>query len=164
MSTSTQPELLTSSSEYMPTVASLESFLNEQPSKRFYNSHRPMPNLPTECDRYGVSDRLVAALVSAAFKDYDVKEAGQPVIIDKNKISRERAANREKLLEKRQSTGNIIAFSFDGRTDKTRTQHSTADGKMHPPIVKEIHITVLKQPNSQYLDYVADVPDEAQVE
>lgn len=42
-----------------------------------------------ECDRYGVSDRLAAALVSAAFKDYDVKEEGQP-----NKFAGEKKVNR----------------------------------------------------------------------
>ncbi len=151
----TQQATDTSSSDYIPSMSSSEGFLNGQ-NTRIYNARRPMPNLAAECDRYGVSDRLAAALVSAAFKDYGVAEEGQPVIIDKNKIGRERSANRRKLMEKRKCTGNIISFSFDGRTDKTIIQHRTDDGKLHPRMIKEKHITVLKQPYSQFLGYLAD--------
>lgn len=118
-----------------------------------------MPNLATECDRYVVSNRLAAALVSAAFKDYGVEER-RLVIIDKSKVVREREANRKKLLEKRNVAGNIIAFSFDGRCDETRTQHCTSDGKFHTRTVEEKHITVLNQPHAEYLEYFVDTPNE----
>ncbi|XP_037037939.1 uncharacterized protein LOC119075576 [Bradysia coprophila] len=159
MATSTQEE--PSGSDYIPAISSLEDFSNEQPK---YNPHRPMPNLATECDRYGVPSRLAAALVSAAFKDYEVTNTGNPlgnpIVIDKNKIEREREANRKDMLEKPKSTGSIIAFSFDGRTDQTRVQTHTSDGKIHPRMVTEKHVTILKQSGSQFLGYVVDKRDE----
>lgn len=38
-----------------------------------------MPNLATECDRYGVPSILAVTLVSAAFKDYQVQDTEKPI-------------------------------------------------------------------------------------
>lgn len=150
---------LSSCSEYIPAVDSMKSYLEEHSPKTPYNRHRAMPNLATECDRYGISNRIAAALVSAAFKDYDVRDAGQPVIIDRSKIERERLLNRRMVKERTKSTASVIAFSFDGRTDKTKILHRTPDGKFHPRVIKEKHISVLQQPNSKFLGYIADLDD-----
>ena len=44
------------------------------------------------CDRFGVSDRIAAALATSLMQDIDVKDAhGNPIIMDKNKVRREKA-------------------------------------------------------------------------
>lgn len=149
----------TSYSEYMP---SSEQVTPHQTSREYsYNPHRHMPNLAMECDRYNVSSRVAAALVSAAFKDFDVKLEGQIVIIDKNKVARERIANRSNLLKHRRSDSAMIAFSFDSRKDETSTQFRMDDGKIHTRMVKQTHVTVLKQPNSLFLGYFTDTENES---
>lgn len=149
----------TSYSEYIP--SSEQSTPHRTVHEKSYNLPRPMPHLAMESDRYNVSSRAAAALVSAAFKDFDVKQEGQQVVIDKNKVARERIVNRQNLMKQRQSIDNMIAFSFDSRKDETSTQFRTDDMKIHTRLVKVTHVTVLKQPNAVFLGYFADTEDES---
>lgn len=136
------------------------SFQNNRGVRRF-PPLRSLPNFAMECDRYCVSDRVAAVLASSLLKDLEVKnDEGNAIIIDRNKVRRERAANRLRLTKLNQISENPKAFSFDGRKDLTLTENVTPDGKLHPRIVRETHIVILKQPDSVFLGY-AVVDDHA---
>lgn len=130
-------------SEYMPTIA---------PRRRRL---RNMPNFASECDRYHTSYRAAASIVTGAFKDFDVRDAdGKLVRIDKCKVWREVDKNCTRLLRLQTLTdANPKAFAFDGRKDKTLGELQTSDGVTHRQMIRETHITVLREPNSIFLGY-----------
>lgn len=101
------------------------------------------------CDRFGVSDRIASALATSLMNDIGVKDdRGNPVIMDKSKVRREKAKWRQEVLRKR--TSNLIAFSFDGRKNDALTREKINE-KFHPRMVKEPHLVVLKEPHSHLL-------------
>lgn len=118
-----------------------------------YTPRYDASNFAAMCDRFGVSDRIAAALATSLMQDIDVKDAhGNPIIMDKNKVRREKAKCREELLRKQYDASNLIAFSFDGRKNDALTVEKI-DEKLHPRMVKEPHLVVLKEPNSQLIGY-----------
>ena len=72
--------------------------------------------------------------------------------MDKNKVRREKAKCRQELLLKQYDASNSIAFSFDGRKNDALTMEKINE-KFHARIVKEPHLVVLKEPNSQLIGY-----------
>ena len=81
-----------------------------------YTPRYDASNFAAMCDRIGVSDRIAAALATSLMQDIYVKdEHGNPIIMDKNKVRREKAKCRQELLLKQYAASNLIAFSFDGR-------------------------------------------------
>ncbi|XP_031621365.1 uncharacterized protein LOC116339554 [Contarinia nasturtii] len=112
-------------------------------------------NFAMMCDRFGVSDRIASALATSLMKDIGEKDdRGNLVIMDKSKVRREKAKSRQEVLRKRYDASNLIAFSFDGRKNDSLTMEKI-DKKFHPRkrIMKESHLVVLKEPNSQLLGY-----------
>lgn len=111
-------------------------------------------NFAMMCDRLGVSDRKASALATSLLEDIGVKDdRGNPVIMDKSKVRREKAKCRQKVLLNQYDTSKLIAFSFDGRKNDSLTMEKI-DNKFHPRMVKEPHIVVLKEPHSQLLGYI----------
>lgn len=113
----------------------------------------PLSNLARECDRHGVSDRCAAALATAVLQDVGLVTGNDcAMVIDRSKVRRERKRKRKELqstsLKKR-----LCGIYFDGRKDKTRTQVKRGK-KSYPKIVVKEHITLVQEPNSEYLGHV----------
>ncbi|CAG4928614.1 unnamed protein product [Colias eurytheme] len=104
-------------------------------------------------DRYGVSDRAAAAIVSAAFQDVGlITEESSTNIVDRNKIRRARELQRQTLINESNLQHNNSTFGlyFDGRKDKTLTMIDSSRRK----IVVEEHISIIKEPNSEYIGHI----------
>lgn len=120
-----------------------------------YTPRQDLPNFSRECDRYRVSARAAAALASAILQDYGVKDDNeQPIIIDKNKVTRQRTKWREEVLRRRTDKSLLKVFSFDSRKDETITALKIGD-KMHPRVIREPHMVIVREPHSQYIGFVA---------
>lgn len=89
-------------------------------------------NFAMMCDRFGVSDRIASALATSLMEDIGIKDnRGNPVIMDKSKVRREKGKCRKEVLRKRYDASNLIAFSFDGRKNDALTREKI-DEKFHP--------------------------------
>ena len=57
-------------------------------------------------------------------------------------------------LRQKEEVQEILGLYFDGKIDKTLLQVKDDEGFMHHNIIKEDHITILTEPESQYLSHV----------
>lgn len=149
-------DTIITASEYLPSAVtdSESEAAEDNENADLYTTSVHLPNTSLECERYNVPDRVVAALLSSFAKDMNMKdEHGNALIIDRNKIRREREKVRQKLVRNRKNPSTLHAFAFDGKINKTR-KNIMIDGKYHPRIVNEAHIVVVKQPNSVYLSHI----------
>ncbi|KAH9638792.1 hypothetical protein HF086_002032 [Spodoptera exigua] len=106
-----------------------------------------LKNLSTICDRYGISDRAAAAVASAVLQDAKIINE----VIDKSKLRRA----RQKLRKETVSQGHldtIPALFFDGRKDKT-LKIVMKGGKKYRLTSVEEHISIIKEPGSDYVGY-----------
>jgi len=111
-----------------------------------------LTNLARECDRQGVLDRAAAALASAVLQDVGIVHDGDSsIVIDRSKIRRERVKVRRRLQVS--SVKHVSGLYFDGRKDKTRVQVKKGK-KSYPHILTEEHVTLVSEPNSQYLEHI----------
>lgn len=114
-----------------------------------------LPNVAKEADRYGVSDRAVASIINAALIDFGmIDDMDQSLIIDKNKVHRERDRLR-KILHRnsKSSIGSLKGIYFDGKKD--RTLDRTLNGvKLYCDTVMEEHYILVSQPGGEYLTHV----------
>ncbi|CAG4959399.1 unnamed protein product [Parnassius apollo] len=111
-------------------------------------------SLTTVCDRYGVSDRAAAAIVSSVLcsaSDAD-SEAQSTNVVDRMKLRGIRQKVREQILTK-ERVKEIPALYFDGRKDKT-AKTVLKGSKRFRVIVKKEHISIIKEPGSAYVGYV----------
>lgn len=120
----------------------------------------PLHSVARECDRHGVSDRVAASIVSAAFRDVGlIDDSDRTSIVDRSKIRRERS--RSRLMASDSATSDpLVALYFDGRKDKTIIQEKVID-KFHRREVLEEHISLVQQPGSSYLGHVAPTTSNA---
>lgn len=102
--------------------------------------------LSRTCDRYGVSDRAAAAITSA------VLHASSGDVVDKNRIRRKRKRSRNCAVE-RAKISEVPALYFDGRKDKTLTL-SRRSGKLYRETTLEEHISLIKEPETQFFGYI----------
>lgn len=154
--TDTDKSISNTESDFFMTSSSSSEKLSQFPRSLVL---KRLSGFAMECDRYGVSDRVAAALASSLLKDLNITDdTGKSIVIDKNKVRRDRQHNRQLLLKSNSlESGYIKSFSFDSKKDRTLTQIRTDDKVLHPRMVNETHITILKQPNSVFLGYaVAD--------
>lgn len=113
-----------------------------------------VPNFALECDRYCVSDRVAAALASSLFKDFNIVDSrGSVIVFDKNKIRREREKCRKNAKLQNVDKENVVSFSFDSKKNRTLHEERTDDNKLHPRIINQTDIAILKEPNSSFLGY-----------
>lgn len=125
------------------------------PIRGHYSARFSTPNLAMVCDRFGASDRLVSAIVNAAYKDANVVDLhGNPVILDKSKVAREKLKSRNEHLRKQHDASNLKAFSFDGRKDDSLTREKI-DGTFHTSMVKEPHLVITREPRTTLMGYVS---------
>ena len=120
----------------------------------FPPSRLKLPSLARACDRAGVSDRQAAIIASSALHDvlpdFSVNDA---VVIDRNKIRRERTTERSNQLNEAYKGKILESVYFDGRKDKTIVQVQKDNQKYHRQSVIEEHISVITEPNSEYLGH-----------
>lgn len=100
------------------------------------------------CDRVGVSNRGAALLSSSLMEDITFHNTDSAsVIIDKNKIQRERSNTR--IAKQREgdcsSKTSITSLYFDGKKDITCTIMKKGD-KSYNQKVKEEHISLIAEP------------------
>ena len=99
-------------------------------------------NVALQADGFGVSDRAVAAIVSATLIDFGLEHLGP---VDRNKIRRERKSLRSAC----KNTGcRISGLYFDGRKDRTL---KLVGGRQ--TVLSEEHISILSEPGSRYVDH-----------
>ena len=109
--------------------------------------------LAEACDRTGVSHRAAAFLASSVIQDAGVitkKDATS--VIDKNKVQRARKKARTSNLASNNTALHLKSLYFDGRRDQTLSQREI-DGRLHQRTVVEEHITLLNEPQSQYVGH-----------
>lgn len=111
------------------------------------------PTLAITLDRYGVSDRAGAAIVSAALQDMGViTENNTSQVVDRSKLRRAREKQRTELKSSAMGCRfqNNFGLYFDGRKDKTLTM---VDSRRRT--VTEEHISLIKEPGSEYIGHVS---------
>lgn len=115
----------------------------------------PLQNLAKEADRYGISDRATASLATAVLIDFGIiTKDDQSLVIDKNKVRRERIKLRKTLhKDVRQTSESITAIYFDGRKDKTLSK-VMRDNKWLSDVTIEEHYVLLVEPSGEYLTHV----------
>ena len=97
--------------------------------------------LSKTCNRYGISDRAAAAILSSVLHDV----SSDIEVVDKSKIRRERKKDLNELC-KQQTQLHLTALYFDGRKDKTLNIVKKG-AKRHRQTVIEEHISVAKEPD-----------------
>lgn len=107
-----------------------------------------LPTFSHALDRAGVSNRFGALLATTLLKDLNISD----VIIDKNKIRRERLAARAKAICDIKCNDLLKCISFDGKREKSLKQ-IVVDNKPRNIKVTEEHITIVQEPNSRYIGY-----------
>ncbi|GBO10275.1 hypothetical protein AVEN_107066-1 [Araneus ventricosus] len=104
-------------------------------------------------DRFVISDRTGAAILSAALQDVGIiSESNVLSVVDKNKIRRGRTKARTNLLSQviKHYDHDQFGLYFDGRKDRTL---SVEDNKRK--FIIEEHISLVKEPGSEYIGHVS---------
>lgn len=121
-------------------------------TKRQPNNNISMATVALTVDRYGISDRAPAAIVSAAFQDVGlVTKKDTSDVIDRSKIRRVRDKQRSILVNKPLLLHDTFGLYFDGRKDKTLSMVDSRRWK----IVIEEHISLIKEPNLEYIGHIS---------
>uniref|UniRef100_A0A6P7F0G4 Uncharacterized protein LOC114324720 n=1 Tax=Diabrotica virgifera virgifera TaxID=50390 RepID=A0A6P7F0G4_DIAVI len=110
------------------------------------------PVVARTLDRYGVSDRAGAAIISAAFQDIGlITESDSSRVIDRSRVRRARSKARATISDEPTIFDtDTIGLFYDGRKDKTLIHE---DGRRR--VTQEEHITILKEPDSEYLGHIS---------
>lgn len=115
--------------------------------------------------RYDVSSAAAAAVATGYLKDL-IAAGHLPadkayLALDPSKVRR----GREKVMsgakikeEKKAKEEDIVGIGYDGRKDMTRVLLADAQGKVHPRLVKEEHISVTWEPTGRYLSHFTPDP------
>lgn len=116
------------------------------------NINRTLPTVARTLDRFGISDRSGAAIVSATLKDFGVITAEDSSnVIDRSKIRRVRSLARSQSMDgNKMDIDSYIGISFDSRKDNTMVYEDNRKS-----IKVEEHITLLKEPGSQYIGHIS---------
>lgn len=126
-----------------------------------------------KCDRFGIGDRAAASLASSLLQDLSLSEVSSdetmpttkdPLIIDKSKVRRERTKTQREVTEQEFQDTTLEALFFDGRDDNTLTIETTSDGRQHQRVVKENHLSLVKQPGDEYFGHVTSESHRAEDE
>jgi len=104
-------------------------------------------------DRYHISDRAGAAIVSATLQDIGlVSESDLSKVVDRSKIRRARQKARALLTNTTlvDIESNQIGLYFDGRKDKTLFMEDS-----RRKVILEEHISLIKEPGSEYMGHLS---------
>lgn len=115
--------------------------------KNWYNTVE-LQEVARIADRYGISDRVTAAIATATLIDFGIISGDdRQFVVDRNKIRRHR--NKLRNLQIQQLDHNDIqGLYFDGRKDSTKVYTDTTMKK-----VKEEHISFVQQPDSLFIGH-----------
>lgn len=109
-----------------------------------------LTNTALAADRYGLSNRAVAALINAFQTDIGRVTTGESaLLVDPKKVWRERNRVRQESAQSRanqQSSGALKALYFDGRHDETSAGPGAG-------MVQEEHVAVVAEPGSEYVSH-----------
>jgi hypothetical protein len=109
------------------------------------SSKMNFPNVARACDRYGVSDRCAASIVSATLQDVGILNAANlSMVVDRSKVRKERCKLRRRLQGGQNSP--LCGLYFDGRKDRTQIQVQKGR-KFDAKTVLEEHICIVQEPN-----------------
>ncbi|GBL76164.1 hypothetical protein AVEN_234446-1 [Araneus ventricosus] len=103
-------------------------------------------------DRFGISDRAGAAIMSAALQDVGiVSESNVLNIVDRNKIRRGRTKARTTLLSQSVIKDyDQFGLYFDGRKDRTLSMEDN-----RRKVIIEERISLVKEPGSEYIGHMS---------
>ncbi|GBO24411.1 hypothetical protein AVEN_198870-1 [Araneus ventricosus] len=105
-------------------------------------------------DRFGISDRAFAAIVSAPLQDVGIiSESIVLNVVDRNKIRRGRTKARTTLLSQsviKDYDHGQFGLYFDGRKDRTLSMEDN-----RRKVIIEEHVSLVKEPGSEYIGYVS---------
>ncbi|GBN60310.1 hypothetical protein AVEN_139408-1 [Araneus ventricosus] len=105
-------------------------------------------------DRFGISDRAGAAIVSAPLQDVGIiSESIVLNVVDGNKIRRGRTKARTSLLSQsviKDYDHGQFGLYFDGRKDRTLSMEDN-----RRKVIIEEHISLAKEPGSEYIGHVS---------
>ena len=116
------------------------------------NRHR-WKNAALACDRYGLSDRAGASVITATLIDCGcVTPEDQSKVVSHKKLHHERhLARQEQQQRELQGRENVISYYFDGKKDATLTKQNV-NGKWYPKVELEEHYVVLD--GNDYITHV----------
>lgn len=103
--------------------------------------------------RFGVSDRATALIVTSAFKDAGISSDQSVLVTDRNKIRRDKFRVGNDLNIESKNTDPILGFYFVGRKNYTLAQVKKS-AKYYRRSIKEEHISLTAEPNSKYVGHV----------
>ena len=113
---------------------------------------KSLPTLSRECDRYGVSNTVGAAIATAVLVDYGiVTDDDKSLAIDRSKLWRKRERFRKTLFEPTGEKREPTALHFDSRKDVTICLSSVS----HKCQIMEEHVCLLREPESVYLGHIS---------
>ncbi|KAK4880644.1 hypothetical protein RN001_008790 [Aquatica leii] len=117
---------------------------------------RKLTNTALVTQKFGVSLQAMAAIASSVLHDVGlVSESDTSLVIDKNKIGRERHRTMQELQKQSSDIDNdhLIGLYFDERRDKTLSRESV-NNKYYQRTIVEEHYSLVKEPVSRYIGHV----------
>lgn len=128
-----------------------------------------LQNFAIALDRCGISDRFGSLLATTLIKDLKnsigkkasaefnkvsdrMRKYLDGLIIDKNKIQRERTKYRAEAKHASTSDATLKCISYDGKRDKTLKKHMV-ENQVRLSKTTEEHITIVKEPASIFVGY-----------
>lgn len=164
------PSTSVKSTGYAPTAAELEEYAkchrdqssnpDSQPN-RITVSAMKLPNFSSALDRAKVSDRMGALLATSLLMDLKLAGINTGVILDRNKIQRERAKSRKKALAAMKCQDLLKCISFDGKREYALKQ-VMVNGVARNIKELEEHITMIKEPGSAFIGYATPPAGDAE--
>ena len=132
--------------------------------KQSLQNRNSFPTVAATSMRYGASNRLTAAIATAALVDAGlVTEEDSILVIDHHKVKREKQKLMNKLrlqADKKYKEEDIYCILFEGRKNWTNMmQRDPETGKYYQYKEKQEHIVVTSEPGGEYLFHF--VPEEA---
>ena len=157
-SSNTRKAVMLSEDQSASIMSDSESSKYNVPATPKKRQKRPFPDIPViakACDCAGVSNRAAPFFASSMLQGAGViTENDASSVIDKNKIYRARKKRRMNSVTLNKTALHLQSLYFDGRKDKTITQ-KLINGRMHECTVVEEHITLIKDPQSEYIGHFA---------
>ena len=125
-------------------------------SETTMQNRRSWENLARMCDRYQLSDRAGAAVGTSVLQDLGlVTNDDRSLVIDHQKLRRERERCREEIRKKEQENFNFVGGLYlDGRKDGTQTILKGPNEKHYRSVQLEEHYTLVGEPGTYYLTHL----------
>ncbi|GBM25568.1 hypothetical protein AVEN_272560-1 [Araneus ventricosus] len=117
-----------------------------------------LPSTAVVGDRFGVSDRAVAAIASSVLHDVGLKTSNNSdLVVDENKLRREKAKVRKYLKFQALSEAQALTLKglyFDGRKYSTLIEERV-DTKRYTRKAKEERLCLIEELGSRYITHLS---------